>query len=56
MKEKVLLLIILFFSAAGLYAQKYLPASCATKLADLVSKEKMDTTGASSGMQSKTGL
>ena len=44
MNMRVLLTSILFLSASVLYAQKHLPGSCATKLADLMSKDKMDTT------------
>ena len=44
MKMRLLLIPVLFLSASVLHAQKHLPGSCATKLADLVSKEKMDTT------------
>jgi astacin (peptidase family M12A) len=44
MKMRLLLVPVLLLSALVLYAQKHLPGSCATKLADLLSKEKMDTT------------
>jgi serralysin len=44
MKMRGLLIPVLFLSASELYAQKHLPGSCATKLADLISKEKIDTT------------
>ena len=44
MKKRVLLFPLLLLIATGLLAQKRIPPGCATKLADFVNEDRMDTT------------